>query len=60
MADRVAHIVQVVRRPSLGRLLGAFGLFSIAENGTWLAVTVFAFQRGVSHRRAAATSKHGE
>ncbi len=46
MADRLTQIVRVVRRPDLGRLLGAFAVFSIAENATWLAATVFAFQRG--------------
>ena len=46
MAERLEHIARVVRRRSLRRMLLAFGMFSIAENATWLAVTVFAFQRG--------------
>ena len=39
-------VVRVLRHRQLRRLAVAFGLFAIAENATWIAVTVFAFGRG--------------
>ena len=39
-------LVRIVRHPRLRRLAVAFGLFAVAENATWMAVTVFAFARG--------------
>jgi hypothetical protein len=36
----------VVAEPVLRRLIAAFGCFSLAENATWLAVLVYAFDRG--------------
>ncbi len=46
MSDRMHHLREVLRQSSLRRLLIAFAVFSIAENGTWIAVTVFAYDRG--------------
>lgn len=46
MAERLDTVARVLRRRALRRLLGAFALFSLAENATWLAITVFAFERG--------------
>lgn len=38
--------MRIVGHPQLRRLAVAFGLFAIAENATWIAITVFAFTRG--------------
>lgn len=46
MAGRSHPVVRIVGHPQLRRLAVAFGLFAIAENATWIAITVFAFTRG--------------
>ncbi|MBA3604603.1 MAG: MFS transporter [Acidimicrobiia bacterium] len=46
MAGRVNHLLRVLRNPDLRRLEVAFAMFAVAENATWIAVTVFAFTRG--------------
>lgn len=42
-------VVRVARDPSLRRLGVAFAGFSLAEHATWLAMLVYAFQRGGVH-----------
>ncbi|MCU0261128.1 MAG: cyclic nucleotide-binding domain-containing protein [Ilumatobacteraceae bacterium] len=37
---------QVLADPGLRRIVAAFGCFALAENATWLAVLVYAFERG--------------
>jgi MFS family permease len=46
MDGRWRQVARVARHPHLRRLEASFGLFAIAEHGTWLAITVFAFDRG--------------
>jgi len=43
---RLALFRQVAQDRRLRRLVLSFGLYSVAEQATWLAVTVFAFLRG--------------
>lgn len=46
MPARLAVIATVLRSRTLRRIEGGFLLFSIAEWATWLAVVVYAFDRG--------------
>jgi MFS family permease len=46
MSGRLSVVFRVIGRPRLRRLLLGFGLFGIAEAATWIAVTVYAFDRG--------------
>lgn len=43
---RLALVARVAGDRRLRRLVASHGLYSIAEQATWLAVTVYAFARG--------------
>lgn len=46
MDGRLRLLLSVPRHRHLRRVALAYGLFAIAENATWIAVTVYAFGRG--------------
>ncbi len=46
MSGRLNVVVRVLGQPRLRRLVLAYGVFGVAEQATWIAVTVFAFSRG--------------
>lgn len=43
---RAAFVSAIGRNPTLRRIVGGFLLFTMGEWATWLAIVVFAFQRG--------------
>ena len=43
---RIRELLRVARHPDLRRIEAAFAVFAIAEWATWLAITVYAFERG--------------
>jgi hypothetical protein len=45
-AGRGGELLRVARHPALRRIGLAFGGFAIAEWATWIAIMVFAFERG--------------
>ena len=44
--SRVAVLASVVRHPGLARVSCAYFFFAVAEYGVWIAMLVYAFQRG--------------
>jgi MFS family permease len=43
---RTRELLRVARHPDLRRIEAGFGALAIADNATWIAITVYAFARG--------------